>query len=509
MKFRPPVVVLAAVVAGLLCGVAEAAPDPALIQKGEYLARAGDCIACHTAPGGKPFAGGLIMQTPVGSLSTPNLTPDKETGLGNWSDADFYRALHEGIGKNGEYLYPAFPFPWYTSVTEDDARAIKAYLDSLAPEHAPRKPLHMAFPFNVRDGLLAWRTAFFKPKTFAPDPKKSDVVNRGAYLVEGLGHCGECHNRDNLLGASQWSGRLEGGEIEGWYAPNITSDGRQGVGQWSEDEIATYLKTGSAAGRGVALGPMLETIHDSLSHLTDADLHAMAAYLKSVPAVETFKPTVPQQAPPSGVQVYLTNCAACHRPDGKGVPGAIPNLAGNGAVMAQGPENVIRAVLGGLPAGNGLAPMPAIGQGMSDDEVAAVVNYVRTNWGNGAPANAQAGLVGTLRQTTQTVMALNEPGGCPKVGDPKLIALLSTAGVPQQMQGINSSNMLQRIDTFVPKLAADMGTAKSDDVVNAAVATYCPLLAQDTSMTPAQRATLLGDFGGLVYGRLKDPMSKP
>ena len=280
------------------------------------------------------------MPTPFGQISTPNLTPDKATGIGDWSDDDFYRALHEGIDRHNEYLYPVFPFPWFTKVTREDVLDIKAYLFSLPPEHAQRKPLKLGFPFNIRQGLLAWRTAFFKPGTFVPDPKQSEEINRGAYLVEGLGHCGECHNRDNIFGASNWSGKLEGGEIEGWYAPNITSDGHEGIGSWSSDQIVTFLKTGAAPTAGVALGPMQETIEASLRHLSDADLHAIAAYLKSVTGRETYKPAGAQAAGCDGAQTYLSYCASCHQLDGRGVPGIIPALAGNGAVKAQGPENV-------------------------------------------------------------------------------------------------------------------------------------------------------------------------
>ena len=481
------------------------AADTDLVKKGEYLARAGDCIACHTAPGGKPFAGGLMMETPVGSISTPNITPDQKTGIGTWTDDQFFRAMHEGLGQHGEYLYPAFPFPWYTNVTRDDALAIKAYLFSLAPENAPRKPLTVGFPFDVREGLLAWRSLFFKAKSFTPDPSQSEQVNRGAYLVEGLGHCGECHNHNNLLGASDWSGKLQGGQIEGWYAPNITSDGREGVGNWSEDEIATFLKTGATPGKGVALGPMMETINDSLSHLTDGDLHAMAAYLKAVAAKEKFKPT-PSASDASkqvaGEQVYLTNCASCHRPDGHGVMGAIPALAGNGSVTAQGPENVMRVVLGGLDASHGLAPMPAVGQGMTDTEIADVVNYVRTAWGNTASPDAQSGLVGTLREKTKSVLAANEPA-CPPIGDPALSRLFETSGVNEQIKGITLVNMLQRVDAFAPKLQAGLSGQKGDDVVNALVAAYCPVVAADKSLSAADRATRLGNFGGLVYGRLR------
>ncbi len=301
---------ITAAVAAVMLPIGVARADDGLIQRGEYLARAGDCVACHTAAGGKPFAGGSEMPTPFGAISVPNITPDRATGIGDWTDDEFYRAMHEGIGKDGEYLYPVFPFPWYTKVTREDALAIKAYLFSLPPEHAPRAPIKLSFPFNIRETLVTWRTLFFKPGELQPDPSRSPEVARGAYLVEGLGHCGECHNQHNVLGASSWSGRLEGGAIEGWYAPNITSDGQQGIGSWSEDQIATFLKTGTAPGKGVVLGPMQETIEHSLSYLTDEDLHAIAAYLKSVPGEQTHPNDAPSAfdtSHPPGGQAYLNS----------------------------------------------------------------------------------------------------------------------------------------------------------------------------------------------------------
>ena len=459
-----------------------AGADADLVKKGEYLMRAGDCIACHTAPGGKAFAGGLYMDTPFGKISTPNLTPDKETGIGTWSDDDFYRAVHEGLGHSGSYLYPVFPFPWYTKVTRDDVLAIKAYLFSLPPEHAPRKPLQFAFPFSIRAALLTWRTAFFKAGTFQPDPQASEVVNRGAYLVEGLGHCGECHNKVNLLGASDWSGKLEGGQINGWYAPNITSDGQQGVGSWSQDEIATYLKTGNARGKTVALGPMAETIHDSLSHLNDADLQAMAAYLKSVAAKQTISASESSKGlavSVSGQQAYQTYCASCHQGDGKGLEGAIPGLAGNGAVTAKGPQNVIQVVIGGLEAKDGLAPMPAVGQAMTDDEVASVVNYVRSAWGNNAPENAGAGAVGTVRQATKTMLSSSKVADCPKIDDPKLAQAVDAAGVQDQLKATEPGNMLEKIDAILPPLKAGLPGVKDDAIVNALTVAYCPVALGD------------------------------
>jgi mono/diheme cytochrome c family protein len=220
------------VVLGGLCAVALGAPtcfaadapNADLVARGKYIATAGDCMACHTNPGGEPYAGGRYLETPFGPLPSSNITPDKQTGIGNITDDQFYRALHEGIGKNGEYLYSAMPYPWYTKVTRDDVLAIKAYLLTLKPVHAPALPNKMSFPFNLRTGLLAWNQAFFHEGTFQPDPAKSPEVNRGAYLVEGLGHCGECHNGHGILRTGKISDPLQGGPIQDWYAPNLTSD---------------------------------------------------------------------------------------------------------------------------------------------------------------------------------------------------------------------------------------------------------------------------------------------
>jgi mono/diheme cytochrome c family protein len=466
------------------------------VRRGEYLARAGDCVSCHTAPGGKPYAGGLYMPTPFGKISTPNITPDKATGIGDWSDDDFYRAMHEGIGHHGEYLYPVFPYPWFTNVTRDDVLAIKAYLFSLAPEHAPRQPLGLAFPFDIRESLLAWRTAFFKPA--APD--RGATMSRGEYLVGGLGHCGECHNRHALFGASDWSGKLEGGEIEGWYAPQLTSGGADSIKSWSGDQLVTFLKSGAAPGKGVALGPMRETIDNSLHYLTDDDLNAIATYIKTAPAAASANSPPSAPAPTrSGGQIYLSNCAFCHAPDGKGLPGIIPALSGNPAVTAAGPQNVIRVVLGGLEAAEGRAPMPAAGANMSDTDIAAAVNYVRTSWGNKAPANAEAGTVAQLRQETHTLLAGNLAKGCPSIHDPRLAKIID--GVRGQLQGADLATMLPKIEAIVPELKAS--GAKDDDLVNALTAAYCGQLMTDKSLQQPQRAALLGNFSSLVYGEIK------
>ena len=268
-------------------------PNPGRIRfaRGEYLAIVGDCMSCHTAHDGQKFAGGRYMPTPFGPISTPNITPDKQTGIGNWTDDDFYHALHDGIAKGGEHLYPVMPYPWYTKVTRDDVLAIKAYLFSLPPANSPRPPNKLEFPFNVRAGLAVWDELFFHEGTFQPIQGKSAEVNRGAYIVEGLGHCGECHNGHNLLGDTAAAEPLHGGEIEHWYAPNITSDVHEGIGRFTDAQLFAFLKTGLASGMGVVVGPMAETVHDSLSKLTDEDVRAIIAYLRSTAPATSYSST--------------------------------------------------------------------------------------------------------------------------------------------------------------------------------------------------------------------------
>jgi mono/diheme cytochrome c family protein len=500
-------VILATVLSGILAAPAPAAADANgdLVARGKYLADAGDCVACHTRKDGQSYAGGLYLNTPFGQLASPNITPDKETGIGNWTDDLFYRALHEGIGANGEYIYPAMPYPYYTKVTRDDALAIKAYLFSLQPAHSPRLPNKMEFPFNVRTGLLAWNQLFFNAGTFQPDPSKSPEINRGAYLVEGLGHCGGCHNGRILAGNSSEAERLQGGELQNWYAPNITADVRQGVGKYSDEQLVTYLKTGLSQGVGVANGPMAETIHDSLSKLTDADLHAMVAYLKSTPAKTTYDNThlTAFTGPTAtGRDAYLNNCASCHQLDGKGIQGAVSSLVGDASVLAGGPQDVIRVVLGGIEARGSNAPMPAVGAGMSDQDIADVVNYVRQAWGNSAPATAGGGMVGDLRKVTSTAMNLR--GDCPKIDQPDIAGVVNDpkSGISDALHGLTLVNVEQTAEQIVPKVKAAAPHAQQADIVNSLTAAYCPLIKQDAQVQGAQKVVLFNNFSDQVYSVL-------
>jgi mono/diheme cytochrome c family protein len=368
-------------------------------NNGEYLALAGDCVSCHTAPGGKPYAGGLKMKTPFGFLLSPNITPDMETGIGSWSKDDFARALQEGINKKGQDLYPAMPFTSYTKVTRADVDAIYDYLRTLQPVSNAVKVNQLDFPFNVRSSMMVWRELFFKRGSFKPDPKQSDAWNRGAYLVEGLEHCSACHSPRNLMGAIKPSKEFTGAVIDGWYALNLTSDPITGLGKWSTQDIANYLKTGKNPGKTTAFGPMGEVVHNSTSHLNDADLLAMATYLKSLPANSSLMADQRKldTNKAEGARLYIDNCSGCHQSSGRGIVNVIPPLDGNPAIIAPDGSNIIKVMIRGINAKNGYIPMPAFASKLTDDEIATIANYVRTSWDNSASANVTAAQVKKVR----------------------------------------------------------------------------------------------------------------
>jgi mono/diheme cytochrome c family protein len=368
-------------------------------NNGEYLALAGDCISCHTAPGGKPYAGGLKMKTPFGFLLSPNITPDMETGIGSWSKDDFARALHDGINKKGQDLYPAMPFTSYTKVTRADVDAIYDYLRTLQPVSNPVKVNQLEFPFNIRSSMMVWRELFFKRGFFKPDPNQSVVWNRGAYLVEGLEHCSACHSPRNMMGAIKSSKEFTGAVIDGWYALNLSSDPITGLGKWSTQDIANYLKTGKNPGKTTALGPMEEVVHNSTSHLNDADLLAMATYLKSLPANSSLMADQRKldMNKVEGARLYIDNCSACHQSSGRGIVNVIPPLDVNPVIIAPDGADIIKVVIRGINARNGYIPMPAFASKLTDDEIATIANYVRTSWDNSASANVTAAQVKKVR----------------------------------------------------------------------------------------------------------------
>jgi mono/diheme cytochrome c family protein len=365
-----------------------------LVERGRYLTVAADCAACHTVDGGRSFAGGLAFKLPFGTIYSPNITPDRQHGIGAWSDAEFVRAMKSGIGRHGEDLYPAFPYTSYALLSTDDILAIRAYLATLAPASTPSPANALAFPFNQRRVMRGWKLLFLTDRQFAPSPAHDARWNRGAYIVEGLAHCGECHTPRNLAFARKQGEPLSGGDVDGWKAWNITSDKATGLGRWSSQDIASYLSTGHAPGHGSATGGMRQAIDLSLSKLTLADIDAMVVYLRSVaPVSRDTAAAVGAEAEavrasgawhPAGNDASLGGrtfagaCASCHGWNGKGQQTARASLSGSHAVNDPEGANLVRVILEGSAAPSDVpsTAMPAFGKAYTDVEVAAVSNYV-------------------------------------------------------------------------------------------------------------------------------------
>ena len=377
---------------------------PQLVERGRYLALAGNCAGCHTTRGGAAYAGGRGIDTPFGTVYASNLTPDDATGLGRWSASAFWRAMHHGRSRDGRLLYPAFPYPSFTRVTRDDSDAIYAYLRSLPPAARPNSPNRLRFPYDTQAALAVWRAVSFKPSSFVADAAKPAEWNRGAYLVEGLGHCIACHGSRNVLGAVEETRGLAGGSmpVDDWLAPSLTAPREAGVQDWPVQDVIALLHTGTSL-RGSVMGPMAEVVWRSTQHLSPADVAAIAAYLKALPVDASAPRAVTARRDAAvmarGGRIYDQRCAYCHGDQGEGAPGAYPALAGNRAVQMASPANLIQAVRHGgfLPATAGNPRpfgMPPFGHVLDDDDVAAVLSYIRGSWGNDADAVS-------LRQTAR------------------------------------------------------------------------------------------------------------
>ena len=485
---------------------ASAPGDPALIARGKHLVDVGDCTACHTGNGRQPLSGGYYMDMPFGQISTPNITPDKETGIGNYTDEQFIRVFHEGVNARGQNLYPAMPYPWYKRVRNDDILAIKAYLFSLTPVHAPREPNKIYFPFTIRPLIAVWNWVLVKNGEFKPNPNASDLVNEGDYIVNGFEHCGECHNKRLLLGTIGLEDALQGGVIDRWSTPNITSH-PQGLGRYTDDQLFEYLKTGAAQGMGTAVGPMRDTVGHSLSKLDDNEIRAIIAYLRTQSRGSGYFPggTVEESASAMrGTNVYLSMCSSCHQPDGNGIKGQVPSLANNGLVTAAGPQSVINVVLRGVEAHGSYGPMPGLGAGMSDQQIADVTNYVRRAWGNGAPANAGGEVVALVREVSQTLMNNERLQGCPLVADEALWNAISdpSSGITQMLHDMTLETMLPTVDKIVAKVKSLAPQAKQADIVNSLTIAYCPIVAQNDKISGDQKVWDLTHFSVRVYTQL-------
>ena len=393
-------------------GVPAALAQASLVERGAYLARAADCEACHTTRDGKPYAGGLPFKLPFGTLYSTNITPDKETGIGNYSDQAFLNAVHRGIRHDGARLYPAMPFASYTYMTDDDALAIKAYLFSLPPVRAPAPENTLSFPFNQRWAMTFWSAVFNRDSRFAPDTSKSPEWNRGAYLSEALAHCGECHTPRNLAFALDNRRKFVGAVAAGWRAYNITSDKATGIEAWADDDLVSYLAIGHANGHGTASGPMGEAVDRSFSYMVGEDIRAVVAYLRTAPPITSpdLPATLAPPAPPShkqgggtqearGKMVFEGACVSCHGWTGESPISPFATISGAWAVNDPTAINVAEVVIHGTKRHHppDAISMPAFGNAYSDTEIAALANYVTARFGS-KPSHLTAQNVADLRQ---------------------------------------------------------------------------------------------------------------
>ncbi|HTC99468.1 MAG TPA: cytochrome c [Bradyrhizobium sp.] len=376
------------------------------IERGRYLAVLSDCASCHTVPGSnQPFAGGRAIETPFGNIVAPNITPDPETGIGSWSDEQFDAAVRKGVARNGSHLYPAMPYNAYTKMSRDDVLAIRAYLNTLVPVRNAVEANTLPFPFDIRAAMRVWNALYFNEGDYQPNPNQSAEWNRGAFLVDGPGHCGACHTPKTALGGDKTSQYLEGAYLQGWSAPDITNDSRLGLGAWSKEDLVAYLKSGHNRVTA-ATGPMGEVVTLSAAFTTDPDLNAIATYLKSLPG-KTAAPAALAANDPAmtaGAAIYRDQCSACHGLDGKGIAELFPSVADSSMVKSGDPTTSIRIVLrGARSVGTTAQPtapgMPAYGKQLDDDEVAAVLTYMRNTWG-GAAAAVTSGQVSDVRRDT-------------------------------------------------------------------------------------------------------------
>jgi len=397
-------------------GVPAALSKASLVERGEYLARAADCMVCHTAKGGKEYAGGLAFRLPFGTLYSTNITPDKETGIGTYSDQDFLDALHRGVRKDGARLYPAMSFTSYTYMTDADALAIKAYLFSLPAVRATPPANTLGFPFDQRWAMGFWSAVFNADKRFEPNTDKNPEWNRGAYLAEALAHCGECHTPRNIAFAMDNRAKFAGAVAAGWRAFNITSDKSTGVGGWSDEALVSYLSTGHAPGHGTASGPMGEAVDHSFSRMAPEDIRALVVYLRSVPAVASsdLPATTAPAAPAShregsgaslalGKKIFEGACVGCHGWTGESPVSPLATLTGSWAVNDPAATNAAQIVISGTVrhTPQGALSMPAFGGIYSDAEIAAVANYVTARFGAKGAQLTEQDIAGLRKQAAQ------------------------------------------------------------------------------------------------------------
>ncbi|WP_455947649.1 c-type cytochrome [Lelliottia jeotgali] len=432
---------------GLLAGVSHTARADDAVERGRYLSVAADCVACHTSPKqGKPYAGGYAIASPLGEIWASNITPSTSHGIGNYTEADFAKAVREGVRKDGARLYPAMPYTSYAKLTDEDIHALYVYfMQAVAPVDEEARTTELPFPFSVRSSMAVWNLLFLDKTPFKPDPAQSAQWNRGAYLVEGLAHCSSCHSPRGLMMQEVGGKAFAGGSLGDWYAPNITSHPISGIGGWTDDELAQYLKTGRAEGKGQAGGGMAEAVTNSLSKLRDEDISAIVTYLRTVPAVvdkdatraafawgdaatAPGEPAIRGTDAPiaSGAVLYSGLCASCHGSRGEGSnDGYYPSLVHNSTVGMVRPQNLVATIIGGIDreVDGEHVLMPHFSEGsyvqaLSDADIAAVATYVRTTFGPGD-------------QVTEAQVALIRDGG-----EKPLLAKIARLWLPLLILGL-------------------------------------------------------------------------
>jgi mono/diheme cytochrome c family protein len=479
---------------GAMAQAATPADANSLVARGHYVSLEADCASCHTGPSGKPYAGGYPLKSDFGIIYGPNITQDVKTGIGSWSKADFERALRKGRTKDGSYLYPAMPYDAYTKMTAADMDALWAYMRTIkAVEYTPPKNT-LPFPLTVRSGLAVWQGVYFKPGPFVPDTAKDAEWNRGAYLVEALGHCTDCHTPRNLAQGPETQHLLGGAKIEGWYAPDISDDDHSVIHEWNTDQLAKFLKSGSMPGNVKAFGPMQETVHDSLRFLKDSDLHAMAVFLKDQPTVtkaevaSAAKWTGDQLA--AGKVVYESNCSSCHQSNGKGIAGSVPALAGNDAVTSSEPYNVVMAMLEGFAPQGTWGAMGSFAKQLSDDQIADVANYVRTAWGNHAVPNATPWSVSSWRKNADAPSTAEIHGLlCPSLATDVLQPALAVGPAALKKAAADSDQMT----ALVGQYRTARPKSSNAQVVEALSTAYCRAVASE-KISEARASAQIADF---------------
>jgi mono/diheme cytochrome c family protein len=485
--------------------------DPvALVARGKYLVTAADCAPCHTGPNHAPFTGGLIMNTPFGGLATPNITPDTATGIGGWTNDQFFNALHYGIAPGRswwifpKFLYPGMPFTSYTKLSRPDVIAIKAYLNTLTPLNVAPTPSTLNFPFNQRPVLLGWRILFFRAGPMQMHPNWDDHMKNGAYLTEALGHCAECHTPRNIMSAMETGSWLAGSPLDAYYAPNISSDKTYGIGGWSQADLVAYLHDGGNLSKGSTYGPMGDMTTHSTSLIPVSDSVDIANYLQTA--------TEPQHTPPSpavsggaasaaaGEDIYNANCASCHGKTGGGLaPDKVPNLAGNDSVIAAQPYNVIGAVLTGLEPWNGGPAMPSFAAQLSDRQIADVSNFVRTTWGNQGTADTTPAQVKSLRSVALVPFggdAASDALGCPRISASGGTGTVTDPGngLLNIFEGATPATLPNRSRTLIAAVRANNSSISDADLTNTLLAAYCPIVARTPGLSLDAKKEALRDF---------------